>query len=72
MWNHSFFQNLETGAMRPGFLRKPAASGIMKGDDITEAIIIGIDPQTQEILADIAVPLAVPPTPKSVAQAKTQ
>lgn len=47
-------------------LRKLAASGAIKRKELTVAFITGAGPRTQEVVADIAQPVAVRPTVESV------
>jgi threonine synthase len=47
-------------------LRKLAASGVIKRNELTVAFITGAGPRTQEIVSDIVQPLTVRPTLESV------
>jgi len=47
-------------------LKKLAASGVIKRNEVTVAFITGAGPRTQEILSDIARPFTVRPTIESV------
>lgn len=50
-------------------LKKMASSRIIKRNELTVAFITGAGPRTQEIVADIARPIAVKPNVKSVEEA---
>jgi len=54
------------GGVVIGALRKLAASGLIKRNELTVAFITGAGPRTQEIVVDIVRPLAVRPTLESV------
>ncbi|HJX12444.1 MAG TPA: threonine synthase [Dehalococcoidales bacterium] len=54
------------GGVVIGSLKKLAAAGSIKRDQLTVAFITGAGPRTQEILTDIVRPLAVKPTVASV------
>ncbi len=54
------------GGVVIGALKKLAASGVIKKNEITVAFITGAGPRTQEILADIVQPFTVQPTLESV------
>ena len=54
------------GGVVIGALRKLAASGLIKRNELTVAFITGAGPRTQEIVSDIVQPLAVRPTLESV------
>ncbi|MFH1647553.1 MAG: threonine synthase, partial [Chloroflexota bacterium] len=54
------------GGVVIGSLKKLAAAGSIKRDQLTVAFITGAGPRTQEILTDIVKPLAVKPTVESV------
>ena len=57
------------GGVVIGALKKLAASGTIKRNELTVAVITGAGPRTQEILTDIVKPLAVQPTLESVEEA---
>jgi threonine synthase len=46
-------------------LKKLAASGVIKKNELTVAFITGAGPRTQETVADIVQPFTVQPTPES-------
>ncbi len=52
-----------------GALKKLAASGIIKRNELTVAFITGAGPRTQDILADVVRPLAIQPTLESLEEA---
>jgi len=54
------------GGVVIGALRKLAASGAIKRNELTVAFITGAGPRTQEILSDIVQPFTVRPTIESV------
>jgi len=54
------------GGVVVGALRKLAASGLIKGNELTVAFITGAGPRTQEVVTDIAQPFTVQPTLESV------
>ena len=54
-----------TGGVVIGALRKLAASGLIKRDELTVALITGAGPRTQEIVSEIVQPLTVQPTLES-------
>jgi len=54
------------GGVVVGALRKLAASGVIKRNELTVAFITGAGPRTQEIVADIVQPFTVRPTLESV------
>ena len=54
------------GGVVVGTLRKLAASGIIKRDELTVALITGAGPRTQEIMTDVVRPIAVRATIESV------
>ncbi len=58
-----------TGGVVIGALRKLAASGSIKRNELTVAFITGAGPRTQEVVADIIQPLTVQPTLESVQEA---
>jgi threonine synthase len=55
-----------TGGVVVSSLRKLAASGLIKRDELTVAFITGAGPKTQEVIKDIVQPLTVQPTLESV------
>ena len=57
------------GGVVIGALKKLAASGTIKRNELAVAVITGAGPRTQEILTDIVKPLAVQPTLESVEEA---
>ena len=54
------------GGVVIGALRKLAASGVIKRNELTVAFITGAGPRTQDIVADIVQPFTVQPTLESV------
>jgi len=54
------------GGVVVGALRKLAASGVIKKNELTVALITGAGPRTQEIMADVVQPFTVLPTLESV------
>ena len=54
------------GGVVVGTLRKLAASGIIKRDELTVALITGAGPRTQEIMTNVVRPIAVRATIESV------
>ncbi|MFH1381440.1 MAG: threonine synthase [Chloroflexota bacterium] len=54
------------GGVVIGVLKKLAAAGTIKKDELTVACITGAGPRTQEILIDIVKPITVKPTVESV------
>ncbi len=54
-----------TGGVVIGALRKLAASGLIKRNELTVALITGAGPRTQEIVSEIVQPLTVQPTLES-------
>jgi threonine synthase len=54
------------GGVVVGALRKLAASGIIKRDELAVALITGAGPRTQEIMTDVVRPIAVRATIESV------
>jgi len=54
------------GGVVVGALRKLAASGVIKRNELTVAFITGAGPRTQEILSDIVRPFTVRPALESV------
>ncbi len=57
------------GGVVVAVLKKLAASGAIKRDQLTVAFITGAGPRTQEVVADAVKPLAVRPTVESVEEA---
>ena len=57
------------GGVVIGALKKLAASGTIKRNELAVAVITGAGPRTQEILTDIVKPLTVQPTLESVEEA---
>ena len=57
------------GGVVIGALKKLAASGTIKRNELAVAVITGAGPRTQEILTDIVKPLVVQPTLESVEEA---
>jgi threonine synthase len=53
------------GGVVIGALKKLAASGVIKRNELTVAFITGAGPRTQEVVSDIVQPLVVQPTPES-------
>ena len=53
------------GGVVIGALRKLAASGVIKENELTVAFITGAGPRTQEIVADSVQPFIVQPTLES-------
>ncbi len=50
-------------------LKKLAATGIIRRDQVTVACITGAGPRTQDIVADVVKPLSIEPTLESFARA---
>ena len=57
------------GGVVIGALKKLAASGLIKRNELTVAFITGAGPRTQEVVAEIVQPLTVQPTLESVQEA---
>ena len=57
------------GGVVIGALKKLAASGVIKRNELTVAFITGAGPKTQEILSDIVQPLTIQPTLESLEEA---
>jgi len=50
------------GGVVVGALRKLAASGVIKGNELTVAVITGAGPRTQDIVSDIVQPFTIQPS----------